>query len=217
MHPQPVWLIDLDNTLHDADSGIFPLINRTMTESVARRLNLPLHEADHLRRDYWQQYGATLSGLMHRHPGTDPAGFLRESHPMTQILPLLKPAPGLDTALAALGGRRAVFSNGPQFYVDGLLEAMNIASYFHAAYGIDSLGFQPKPQPEAYRRICRLLAVEAHRCIMVDDSAANLITAKTLGMTTVWYGSHARAAAFADYTAADMQQLAAIANRAATR
>ena len=30
-----VWLFDLDNTLHDADAGIFTLINRAMTGYIA--------------------------------------------------------------------------------------------------------------------------------------------------------------------------------------
>lgn len=36
----PVWLFDLDNTLHNADAGIFLLINHAMTDYLAGRLNL---------------------------------------------------------------------------------------------------------------------------------------------------------------------------------
>ena len=35
---QPVWLFDLDNTLHHASHAIFPQINRLMTAYVARVL-----------------------------------------------------------------------------------------------------------------------------------------------------------------------------------
>ena len=35
---ETVWLFDLDNTLHNADAGIFYLINRRMTEYLAGRL-----------------------------------------------------------------------------------------------------------------------------------------------------------------------------------
>lgn len=211
MTTQPVWLLDLDNTLHHAESGIFPLINRTMTDFIARRLSLPAGEADRLRQHYWQQYGATLSGLMAHHPHIAPDDFLRESHPMHEILPLLQPADGLADTLCALPGRRAVFSNGPQFYVERLIDSLNIRGHIEDAFGIDRLGWQQKPHPEAYRRICRQLDADAQQCIMVDDSAANLITAKQLGMTTIWYGTHTHAAEFADHTAADMAQLAAIA------
>ena len=42
---QPLWLFDLDNTLHDASSAIFPSINQAMTSYVARHLNLDHHAA----------------------------------------------------------------------------------------------------------------------------------------------------------------------------
>lgn len=49
-----VWLFDLDNTLHDADAGIFHLINRAMTRYMARRLKLSESAASDLRQDYWR-------------------------------------------------------------------------------------------------------------------------------------------------------------------
>ena len=38
MNLSPVWLFDLDNTLHNADAGIFYIINRAMTDYMAQRL-----------------------------------------------------------------------------------------------------------------------------------------------------------------------------------
>ena len=40
MNLSPVWLFDLDNTLHNADAGIFYIINRAMTDYMAQRLKL---------------------------------------------------------------------------------------------------------------------------------------------------------------------------------
>lgn len=74
---QPVWLFDLDDTLHHADAGIFQLINRRMTEFIANRLQLNLADASALREDYWQRYGATLSGLRQHYPHISPAEFLQ--------------------------------------------------------------------------------------------------------------------------------------------
>ena len=37
-----VWLFDLDNTLHHASPYIFPHINRSMTEYIARHLGVDL-------------------------------------------------------------------------------------------------------------------------------------------------------------------------------
>ena len=62
MNHSPVWLFDLDNTLHNAEAGIFYIINRAMTEYMAGRLKLSEEAASHLRQDYWHRYGATLAG-----------------------------------------------------------------------------------------------------------------------------------------------------------
>ncbi|RPH44832.1 MAG: pyrimidine 5'-nucleotidase, partial [Burkholderiales bacterium] len=37
---RPVWLLDLDNTLHDALPAIMPRINRAMTDYVMRTVGL---------------------------------------------------------------------------------------------------------------------------------------------------------------------------------
>jgi len=36
----PVWLFDLDNTLHHASVAIFPHLNRQMTQYLMRHLGL---------------------------------------------------------------------------------------------------------------------------------------------------------------------------------
>ncbi|MCE1183381.1 MAG: pyrimidine 5'-nucleotidase, partial [Rhodocyclales bacterium] len=55
---QKTWLFDLDNTLHNATPHIFPHINRSMTSYIERHLGVDLREANRIRQDYWQRYGA---------------------------------------------------------------------------------------------------------------------------------------------------------------
>ena len=202
-----VWLFDLDNTLHHADEGIFYLINRRMTAYLMRHLKLSESEADHLRRDYWHRYGATLAGLRLHHPETDIADFLRHSHPMDEILPKVRPVQGTADVLGRLKGRKAVFSNGPSFYVRALVEVLGLEAHFNGLFGTDDFGLLYKPNPQAYLNVCRLLGVKPEQCIMVDDSADNLHQAKALGMKTVWYGEKAHPLLFADGIAKDMQGL----------
>ena len=64
----PVWLFDLDNTLHHASHSIFPAINRGMTQYIIDSLQVEREEADRLRRVYTDRYGATLLGLARHHP-----------------------------------------------------------------------------------------------------------------------------------------------------
>lgn len=207
MHPNPVWLFDLDNTLHHADAGIFYLINRAMTDYIQHALALSHDEANHLRQDYWHRYGATLAGLQHHHPEIDIMDFLRASHPMPPILAKLVPETHVLPTLRQLNGSKAVFSNAPSFYVHALIDAMQLTPYFSHLFGTDHFGLQYKPAPAAYLSVCQQLNTACQHCIMVDDSAANLRTAKTLGMTTVWYGKQAHELPFVDAVAHDMNAL----------
>ena len=62
----PVWLFDLDNTLHHASHAIFPAINQGMTQYIIDALQVDIDEANRLRTGYTQRYGATLLGLLVR-------------------------------------------------------------------------------------------------------------------------------------------------------
>ncbi|MGF6148006.1 (S)-2-haloacid dehalogenase 4A [Kingella potus] len=209
-----VWLFDLDNTLHHADAGIFCLINRRMTEWLAANLHLHADEADRLRRRWWHEYGATLTGLRLHHPAADAADFLRFAHPMAAVLPLLRGEAGAADTIGRLKGRKAVLSNAPSFYVRALIPALGLDGCFDALLGTDDCAFACKPDPAAYLAACAALDVPPECCIMADDSAANLAAAKTLGMRTVWYGAHAHPLPFADCAARNMAELAAWAEQA---
>ncbi|MFZ9176356.1 MAG: haloacid dehalogenase, partial [Burkholderiaceae bacterium] len=75
-----LWLIDLDNTLHDASHRIMAEINQRMTHYVAEQLGVDLAAASAVREQYWRRYGATLLGLV-RHHGVGPQDFLAKTHP----------------------------------------------------------------------------------------------------------------------------------------
>lgn len=205
----PIWLFDLDNTLHRADAGIFKLINHHMTAYLAQKLQLTEHAASHLRQDYWHRYGATLAGLQKHHPEIDIQEFLLQSHPLPELLAALVPEANAATVLSRLKGRKAVFSNGPSFYVAALIAQMALNDYFEALLGTDDFGLLYKPSDQAYLTVCRLLGAAPTDCIMIDDSADNLYTAKKLGMTTLWFGQAAHNLHFVDAAIPNMAALAA--------
>lgn len=180
----PVWLFDLDNTLHDASPHIFPHINRSMTEYIQRHLVLEHGPANDLRNHYWRRYGATLRGLV-RHHGTDPQHFLRETHRFERLHDMMVFERALHGMLLRLPGRKIVFSNAPRHYADAVLDIMGVRALFSDVAGIEDLGYQPKPGIAAYRRLIASRRLNPARCIMLEDSAANLRTAKRLGMRTV--------------------------------
>jgi putative hydrolase of the HAD superfamily len=188
MH-QPVWLFDLDNTLHDARPHIFPHINRSMTEYVARELALPIATADQLRVDYWQRYGATLTGLV-RHHATDPHHFLWHTHQFPELARMAVFERGLRAMLRCLPGRKLLFTNAPRHYAEAMLDIMGVRRHFSAIYAIERLRFRPKPEVQGFLRLLKAERLSGPRCIMIEDSPENLRTAKSLGMRTVLIDGH---------------------------
>ena len=186
-----VWLFDLDNTLHNATPHIFPHINRSMVSYICEHLSVDEVEATRLRQEYWQRYGATLLGLM-RHHGTDPHHFLWHTHQFPDLKHMLVLERGLKAMLRRLPGRKLVFSNAPLRYSEAVLELAGIETFFDAVYSVERVRFQPKPALGGFRYLLRSERLDAHRCIMVEDSLANLQTAKRLGMKTVWVSGSTR-------------------------
>ena len=193
----PVWLFDLDNTLHDASPHIFPHLNRAMVAYIRDHLGVDEQAATRIRQDYWQRYGATLLGLM-RHHGTAPQHFLWHTHQFPDLKHMLVLERGLRAMLLRLPGRKIVFSNAPLHYSEAVLELAGIDACFDAVYSIERIRFQPKPAIGGFRHLLRSERLPAHRCIMVEDTLANLQTAKRLGMQTVWVCGSTRQPSFVD-------------------
>lgn len=185
---QPVWLLDLDNTLHDAGLHVFPRINTAMTEYVARHLGLSHDQASALRVHYWQRYGATMLGLV-RHHGVDPHHFLRETHPFPDLHAIVSRDHGLRDALRRLPGRKIVVTNAPDAYAGAVLRRLGVAALLDGVVTIESMRFGgrffPKPSRSMLARIVARLRVPASRCILVEDSVANLASARACRLRTV--------------------------------
>lgn len=198
MRSHRVWLFDLDNTLHDATPHIFPAISRAMGEYVAHRVGLDEQAARELRDHYWRRYGATLTGLV-RHHGVDPHHFLAATHDFLDELPrMVVHEPALRHVLKRLPGRKIVFSNAPRRYVEAVLELIGIRPQIDSVWTIERLRFSPKPHVAAFRRLLQKERLDPRRCILVEDTAANLAAAKRLGMKTVLVSSAARVPAHVD-------------------
>ena len=200
------WIFDLDNTLHNASPHIFPHINRAMTEYLQNELGIDADAAGALRQQYWKRYGATLLGLM-RHHGTDPRHFLWHTHQFPDLQRMLVREPLLRSTLRRLPGRKLVFSNAPVGYARAVLKALAIRDLFDAVFTIERTRFRPKPDTHGFLRLLRANRLRARRCIMVEDTLANLRTAKKLGMKTVWVTRKRRAPRYVDLRIGNLGEL----------
>ena len=177
-------LFDLDDTLYPTSAGLMNEISQRMSEFMVAQVGIPLAEVDRVRRDYWARYGTTLRGLyIERH--VDAQAFLDYVHDI-DLDKYLRADARLDAALAALPQAKAIFTNAPANYARKVLQALSIGRHFGAIYDINYIAYESKPASSAYRKVAAALPVRAEECLMIDDTARNLLPAKALGMQTVW-------------------------------
>ncbi|HXH64089.1 MAG TPA: pyrimidine 5'-nucleotidase [Mariprofundaceae bacterium] len=182
--PFDLAVIDLDNTLYRASSGVFARMDARMNRFIEKNLSVDTAEANRLRRIYWGRYGTTLRGLMLHH-GIDPEAFLDEVHDIG-VDTLLAADRELDAALAAMPGRKIIHTNGTREHAERVLAALDIRRHFHAIYDIRFNAYRPKP---CHETLAMLLAAEKTppaRAIVIDDMADNLAAAMRLGAHTAW-------------------------------
>lgn len=182
----PTWIFDLDNTLHDAEPWIFPEMNRRMTEYMRTHLDMDHAHADILREHYWRHYGATISGLVRHHRHIDPEHFLHYTHDYPDLAERLIAMRGVRHVLRSLPGPKILFTNAQEAYAIAALRGLGVEHLFDGLVSMKQIDYRPKPDTHGYRWLCRRYQLDPRACIMVEDSRANLLTAKQLGMKTVW-------------------------------
>jgi putative hydrolase of the HAD superfamily len=192
----PVWLLDLDNTLHDAGSRIMPVINSAMTAWLAHHLELGAQEASALRVAYWKRYGATLLGMIAHH-AINPHDFLRETHPLGEIRRHVSAQHALGGVLRRLPGVKVVLTNAPQHYAQAVLRWASLHHRVTQVVAIEQMrfagAFRPKPSLAMFAKVCARLGVLPQRCVLVEDSPQNLHAARRLRMRTVLVLEHSSA------------------------
>src|SRR5271168_1379197 len=151
------WIFDLDNTLYPAASDLFPQISARMQRFIANRFDLDPQAAWALQKRLFRSHGTTLRGLMLEH-GVDPHEFMNFVHDID--LSGLIPATALAAALAALPGRKLVYTNGSRRHAERILAHLGLAEHVAAVFDIADAGFIPKPDPSGYRVLIERFGIE---------------------------------------------------------
>ncbi len=196
------WIFDLDNTLYPASANLFAQIDVKMGEYIARLLDLDAVEARRIQKAFFHEHGTTLAGLMREH-GVEPTDFLDYVHDID--VEIIEADPLLASSIAALPGRKLVFTNGDAPYAQRVLDRLGLGASFEALHDIHACDYVPKPAEASYAGLCHAHDINPEKALFVEDMARNLLPAKALGMTTVWVnngserGSHEADEAYIDY------------------
>ncbi len=174
-------VFDLDGTLIDSAPDIHAAVNAMLVGEGLAPLDLPT---------VISFVGNGLPKLVERVMavrGIDSTrhGDLTQvtlSHYNAASSDLTRPYPGMVAALERLQGEGFVLglcTNKPEAPARKILEEMNLAQFFGAVLGGDSLPVK-KPDPEPLRAVFRALGVESG--LYVGDSEVDAETAKAAGV-----------------------------------
>jgi len=178
------WVFDLDNTLYCSRKyDLFPAMGEKMALYLEQTLGVSADEAQQLRAQWSADHGTTLRGLMIER-GLPPAAFLEFVHDLD--LDQIQPEPALDAAIAALPGRKVVFTNATVKYAIDVMGRLGVSAHFDHIFDVAAADYVPKPQMPAYDEFLRQTGVRPDRAIFFEDMARNLAPAAQIGMTTVW-------------------------------
>jgi len=176
------WVFDLDNTLYPPHCDLWPKIDDRMTVFMADMLGLDGMSTRALQKYYYRQHGTTLRGLIDEYD-IDPAKFLQFVHDIDRTS--VEPDLDLHAAIAALPGRKLIFTNGSREHALRTSERLGIEKLFDDVFDIAAAEFVPKPDARAYDLFFARHAIAPERAVMFEDISRNLIIPKQRRMNTV--------------------------------
>jgi putative hydrolase of the HAD superfamily len=176
-------LLDVDNTLYPPSCGVVDRVDALINRYLVERVGIDPAEVDVIRRRLWSDYGTTLHGLMHGH-GIDPDDYLRFVHAIA-LDDLVAPDERLSAMLRRIPLLKIAVTNGSAAHAHGVLGCLGVRELFFRVYGLERLGFVPKPYVQAYHIVLADLHAHGRDCILVEDRAVNLRAARQLGMRTI--------------------------------
>lgn len=179
------WVFDMDDTLYPREQGLMSLVQARINAYVVEAVGLAPQEARILQRQFLDEHGTTLAGLMANYT-IDPEDFLNIVHDVP--LDGVEPNPRLAERLKTLPGRCFVFTNGARDYANRVLDRIGVADCFDGVFSIEDGDLTPKPAPSAFRRMIERFDFEPRCAAFFEDTPRNLEPAKALGMATVLIG-----------------------------
>ena len=189
---QKTILIDLDDTVYPASSGVSPAIQERIERYMLERLKDPsARRSFHAQRSLPQirHNPARLANYPpHRRPGV----FI--FRPRCARLQFVDPRSGSARGAFKNPQPKFIFTNADRHHARRVLEVLKLIDCFDGMF--DSLDIAPycKPMPEGFQIAMKLAKVaNPQDCIFIDDGIHNLAGARKLGIFTIHVGAEVSA------------------------
>jgi phosphoglycolate phosphatase len=204
----PVYLFDIDGTLLDSAEDICSAIQQVLASTACFPVTFEYlksfigrHLID-LFSDVFPHYTQVqIDALIQQYRTV----YLGRGHQQTRVYP------GVDHALAALGGRKGTATTKGTPTTRAVLEQFRLLSYFDHVQGTD--GFPCKPAPDVIFTCLNALGAHPEDCLFIGDSAADMEAGQRAGVRTCaaryGYGKPEDLARFTpDYWIDDLREIA---------
>ncbi|WP_020390186.1 pyrimidine 5'-nucleotidase [Kribbella catacumbae] len=182
------WVLDLDDTLYPPGNGLADQMKSHIRAYLSEYFGTDEAGARRIQAELIASHGTTLRGLMTTE-GIEAADYLAFEHRIDYSV--LRPDPLLVDAIAALPGRKFVFTNGSAYHAEQALPRLGLADHFDGVFDILAGELIPKPYPQSYQRFVERFAIDPSRAAFFDDLAVNLTVPEELGMATIHVGGEA--------------------------
>ena len=187
-----ILFFDIDNCLYPPSLGIHHLMRERIIQFAKKhRLAATDDELARLCEQYYRDHGLAIRGLLLNHPEVrnDIDAYNEEVDGALPLDRLLEYDEELVKMMQRLNADKIwAFTNAGKIHAYRVLQCLGIAEYFHGVTYCDYTAEEIvcKPALEAFKNAMNQAGVnEMDECWMMDDSAANLASAATLGWKTV--------------------------------
>ena len=205
----PVYLFDVDGTLVDSASDICGAIQTVLANTPQNAVQeaflkryIGYHLIDLFQDLFPEQSREQIEQLIVEYRAVYPA----RKHAATKLYP------GVQEALAGLGGRKSTATTKGTPTTRIILEMFGLLPYFDHVQGTD--GFPSKPEPDVIYASLKTLGVRAEDCLLVGDAAPDMEAGRRAGVkicgVRYGYGNQEAMARFEpDYWISDLRELVA--------
>jgi putative hydrolase of the HAD superfamily len=180
-------LIDLDDTLYPHSNGVWDMIRERINHFLINEMNFPEDSVASLRTRLFQQYGTTLRGLQNEF-SVNMEAYLDYVHNVP-LETAIAPDPDLDRILKNIPHRKVIFTNANKTHAQRVMDLMGVSDHFNTIVDVYALAPHCKPEVKAFHKALALIDEKPNQCLLIDDSPANLETARSLGIRTISIGA----------------------------
>lgn len=205
----PVYLFDVDGTLVDSAADICGAIQSVLTKTPKNNIEdsflrryIGYHLIDLFQDLFPEKSSDEIEQLIVEYRTVYPA----RKHTATKLYP------GVQEALASLGGKKSTATTKGTPTTRVILEMFGLLPYFDHVQGTD--GFPSKPSPDVIYASIKKLGVRAEDCLLVGDAAPDMEAGRRAGVkicgVKYGYGNQEDMARFEpDYWISDLRELVA--------